>query len=220
MVLNKKLDKIYKFLTRNRRYNKSLQNLFYRATLLPYYEKTDKVIALLFCIIYTQSQPSMDNIAKFFNSIYNKKDKLETFKNFLILLGNGANDKTNYFQLFNLLKRHPGWGNKTAALFTKTVYHLHNGKYESKLKIWDDAPRTIEKDDILYLPVDIVIENIFKRIKLKNPTFRKINKILQNKYNGEKIEIWDDLWFWGYFTQRVKKKKRVTLSAYIVETKN
>jgi len=46
------------------------------------------------------------------------------------------------------------WGNKTSALFVKSIFHLHNSNYPGKLKLWGDAPDTIAKENDFYLPVD------------------------------------------------------------------
>ena len=83
-------------------------------------------------------------------------------------------------------------------------HQLHIDEYE-KYKIWDDVPK-LEEGDMLFLPVDKVITEIFKKIphpnpKRKNWTFNSINKTLNEKYSGSDMEIWDDLWFWGFITQ-------------------
>ena len=31
--------------------------------------------------------------------------------------------------------------------------------------------------------------------------FDNINSVLQQSYSSEQMEIWDDLWFWGFITQ-------------------
>ena len=45
-----------------------------------------------------------------------------------------------------------GWGKKTSALFSKIIFHLHNGDYSNNLKIWNDVPKTIEDTDDFFLP--------------------------------------------------------------------
>ena len=96
-----------------------------------------------------------------------------------------------------------GWGNKTSALFTKTIYHLHNGKYGLQNSIWDFAPKSIGKNEKKFPPVDAVIEAIFHCI---DPTtiwnFQKINKLLQFNYSSKEMEVWDYLWFRGFINQR------------------
>lgn len=108
------------------------------------------------------------------------------------------------------MKVQNGWGKKTSALFTKSIFHLHNTQYDEKLIIWEDAPKTISAEDKLYLPVDSVIIAIFNSIDAStNWNFDKINALLQQKYNGQQIEIWDDLWFWGFITQKGTGDNRV-----------
>ncbi|OXB21476.1 hypothetical protein B0A80_16910 [Flavobacterium tructae] len=95
-----------------------------------------------------------------------------------------------------------GWGEKTAALFCKSIFHLHNGNYSKEIKIWDDVPSIIARKDIFYLPVDAVIIAIFNKLEpLVKWNFTNINKYLRYHYNSSDIEIWDDLWFWGFITQ-------------------
>ncbi|MDT4863456.1 hypothetical protein FQZ97_981650 [compost metagenome] len=33
-------------------------------------------------------------------------------------------------------------------------------------------------------------------------TFDNVNKSLGDRYRGSDIEVWDDLWFWGFITQK------------------
>ena len=117
------------------------------------------------------------------------------------------------------MKDQPGWGPKTAALFVKSIFHVHSEMYnkDTNLKIWPKMYQKIEDGDVFRLPVDKVILEIFKAIK---PTYTKtmnnnrskevqwsftnINKLLSEYYpNPNDIEIWDDLWFWGFITQRI-----------------
>src|SRR5690606_8375511 len=76
-----------------------------------------------------------------------------------------------------------------------------NANYPPELKIWDDAPTEIKDNDSFYLPVDAVIISIFNSLENKNWDFKNINKKLK-EYDGNDIEIWDDLWFWGFITQK------------------
>jgi hypothetical protein len=100
------------------------------------------------------------------------------------------------------MQRQDGWGKKTAALFSKTIFHLHNGNYSNSLTIWKDVPKSINSDDNFYLPVDAVIISIFNKLNnIKKWNFDNINATLKAKYIGQQIEVWDDLWFWGFITQ-------------------
>jgi hypothetical protein len=109
--------------------------------------------------------------------------------------------------LYLNLKQHNGWGSKTAALFTKIIYQIHN-QYNNEYRIWDDIPIGIQKEDKLYLPVDAVILRIFEELDiLLNNNYKTINFFLHKYFNNKNIEIWDDLWFWGFITQQNNKSK-------------
>ena len=120
-------------------------------------------------------------------------------------------DGDNWGHLFELLRLIPGWGDKTAALFVKATIKLHNDRNISKkYHFWSDA--SLKKSSLIsspYLPVDRVIEKIFEELKHPNPKFKLINDILINNYSSNEMLIWDDLWFWGFFTQNSSGKKRV-----------
>ena len=111
--------------------------------------------------------------------------------------------------LFTALKAQPGWGEKTAALFVKTVIQVHRGP--EKLHFWPDVEQQacVPASDKIFLPVDEVIKQIFKVLDFdKAINFNNINKALQDRYSPEDLLIWDDLWYWGFFTQVVRNKKR------------
>lgn len=208
--MENKLDNIFKFLKANRKYNKEVQTTYCNSVLLPYEKIEDKVIALLHNIVNTQSQPKIDKLLVFFKHITENKSSLKTFEGFLKVLGKQSHTPSNYQTVFKLLKQQMGWGEKTASLFTKSIYHLHNGKYPIELKLWKDAPTTIQANDKLYLPVDAVILFIFKKAKLTTKqSFSSINNFLSENYQGDKMEIWDDLWFWGFITQKGGRSKRI-----------
>lgn len=76
------------------------------------------------------------------------------------------------------------------------------------LEIWEDAPQSLNNNDRLYIPVDTVIIEIFKRIGFDRCNFDTINKEVAKYYHGEAIEVWDDLWFWGFITQRRSGNQR------------
>ncbi len=198
--MNHKLQDIFTFLLNNRKYNFDLQTRYYESILLPYVDKRERLIVLLYNIANTQSQPNIDKLASFYKMIHKDLKCLESFERFVNFLY--PNNEPNFKNLFKGLENQSGWGSKTAALFVKTIYHLHNGNYNAKLKIWDDVPQIIGTTDKLFLPVDTVIITIFNRIyNVTNCSFSSINKLLQNNYSFEQIEVWDDLWFWGFISQ-------------------
>ena len=205
--MKEKLALIYNFLLNNRKYNKELQEKYYKSLVLCHNNVKEKVLSLLYDIANSQSKPKIDNLSKFYQDICKDTEVLTTFLKFVKKVSNKENGF--YGDLYNGLKVCSGWGPKTSALFVKTVFHMHNGKYDAELKFWDDAPDSISNHDCIYLPVDKVIIEIFKIIEDKSWTFDSINKKINECYKGEEIEVWDDLWFWGFITQRVEDKGRV-----------
>lgn len=202
-----RLKKIYRFLKANRKYNYQVQKAFYHECVCPYKTPSDKAKSLLFHILNTQSRPKIDKVAMFWQSVLSDRNKLSSFTAFTKAIGIKKNDKGSFANLFFALKKQPGWGVKTAALFVKAIYHLHNGKYK-KYAFWKDIPELLD-GDILYLPVDTVINHLFEKISSKKTrSFSSINHTLQTIYKGKEMEIWDDLWFWGFITQRTRNGKR------------
>lgn len=195
-----RIEKLFKFISNNRKYNKALQERYYRSIILPYKDEKEKIISLLYHIANTQSQPKIDKLSEFYKSIITEENSLKSFKEFVVKIN--PNGKSNFESVYKGMLNQKGWGPKTSALISKSIFHLHNGQYSEDLKIWNDVPKLIDENDSFYLPVDAVIIAIFK--KLDNSIkwdFDKINKTLETKYKGQQIEIWDDLWFWGFITQ-------------------
>ncbi len=200
MNMEEKLELIFDFLSENRKYNKDLQEKSYKSVIFPYSTQSDKVKSLLYHCVNTQSQPKIDELAKFYELIHSHPKCLRSFKAFVkeIRVAEGY----SYEVLYCGLKLKHGWGPKTSALFTKSIFQLHSGSYDRKLRLWKDAPKIIGEQDRLYLPVDVVILRIFKEIGCTSKTFVGINNELWNHYKGSEIEVWDDLWFWGFVTQK------------------
>ena len=195
-----RIEELFKFISSNRKYNKALQERYYRSIILPYKDEKEKIISLLYHIANTQSQPKIDKLAEFYKSIITEENSLKSFKEFVLKIN--PNGKSNFESVYKGMLNQKGWGPKTSALISKSIFHLHNGQYSEDLKIWNDVPKLIDENDSFYLPVDAVIIAIFKKLKPdKTWSFTNINSILKEKYNGQEIEIWDDLWFWGFITQ-------------------
>lgn len=204
--MEEKLKKLFTFLSENREFNRAYHTRDYEQIILPYKDKKDRVISLLYNIANTQSQPKIDKLASFYRKIVQDNNNcLNSFAEFLQIV-NPKNSKPSFANLYKGMCDQDGWGPKTSALFVKSIYHLHNRVYPDNLKIWDDVPGRIEADDIFHLPVDTVIIKIFKEKFDKTITwdFKKVNDELQERYNynRDKIEVWDDLWFWGFITQK------------------
>ena len=203
-----RIEKLFKFISNNREYNKALQERYYRSIILPYKDEKEKIISLLYHIANTQSQPKIDKLSEFYKSIITEENSLKSFKEFVLKIN--PNGKSNFESVYKGMLNQKGWGPKTSALISKSIFHLHNGQYSENLKIWNDVPKLIDENDSFYLPVDAVIIAIFT--KLDNSIkwdFDKINKTLEKKYKGQQIEVWDDLWFWGFITQNGSGENRV-----------
>jgi hypothetical protein len=200
--MEKQLQNIFEFLVANRIYNHLLQERYYKSVLSPYVSPKDNVVSLLYHIANTQSQPRIDKLADFYKSVINDIACFESFTSFIYKINSGREVKICFDSLFNGMQSQNGWGKKTAALFTKSIYHIHIGQYSEQVKIWNDVPETITDQDNFYLPVDSVIVSIFRKLdNSKNWNFDNINQILKVNYSMKQMEIWDDLWFWGFITQ-------------------
>lgn len=201
------IQNLFVFLKNHRRYNYRFQLSEFRKILLPHTDPHERLISLLYHVYNTQSQPGMDNLAAFMGKFY-QYSRVSSFREFIKLLTKHSNVSypLTYEGLFDCMRNQSGWGDKTAALFTKAIYEIHNSKFTIDLRFWNDMP-ALGNTDKLYLPVDAVIQKIFDEItdgKLKG--FARINQYLQSRYAPEEIEIWDDLWFWGFITQRSNGK--------------
>lgn len=207
--MDKKLISIYSFLVANRVYNKGIQIAEYKSALLPYDNINNKVYSLLHSILNSQSQLKMDKSVLFFKQISLNEIDIKTMGNFIKCLNNGWPLPVNFRNLFNALQQQPSWGEKTAALFVKAIYQTHIG-YANGLSFWGDVPTEIDKGDEIYLPVDAVIYFIFETLGNPCPkTFKDINDYIRAKAPNTDFEIWDDLWFWGFISQKTKNKVRV-----------
>ena len=204
-----KLNEIFKFISNveNRVYNQKIQLGFIETWIGDKnLQLNKKVLNLLYNIFNTQSQPNMEKGADFFKKIHSNPDYYKSFYDFCKFVSGKQNlrkDEANFQFAFKNLKELNGWGEKTSSLFLKVIHEVHNGRF-NEYSFWDDVPNK-ETTDRLYLPVDQVIDYIFKNIydQVTDLKFARINDILNENYKKpEEILIWDDLWFWGYITQQ------------------
>lgn len=211
--IDEKLKKLFDFLCENRGYNKILQEKYLHRLFSTDRSKKDILISLCYHATKIASQPSIDKLASLYKTLYNKKPEIKSMKSFISAFkGDNGNTDVTYNVLYDTLKMEGVFGKsskKTSAIFVKIIYQLHNLNYcGGKYKIWDDVPTKLKsKNDRLYLPVDRVITNIFKKMSDNNWNFDSINELLYKKYKSEEIEIWDDLWFWGFITQKGSDKR-------------
>lgn len=203
-----KLEIIFRFLEENKNYNFQLQKKYYLDLLKPYDNTIDKAISVLWSVADSQSQPKLDKLASFWRKLYKDISRLNTLEGLLKALNDNEIKNGTYQELYERLKDKncEGWGPKTAALFCNHIYKLHHHPLGDEFKIWEHASFDLEKDN-LWLPVDAVIEFIFSEISsYKYNNFEKINKLLKDEYTGDRIVVWDDLWFWGFITQKSYKE--------------
>jgi hypothetical protein len=211
---NEKLIEIFKFISKveNRVYNQQIQLGFIETWIGDNnLQLNKKVLNLLYNIFNTQSQPNIEKGADFFKKIHKNPDYYKSFYDFCKFISGNQNlrkEEANFQFAFQNLKELNGWGEKTSSLFLKVIYEVHNGRF-IEYSFWDDVPNK-KFTDRLYLPVDQVIDYIFKVLYEQNTDlkFESINNILYENYkNPEEILIWDDLWFWGYITQQSYKEE-------------
>jgi hypothetical protein len=208
--MEERLKQLFDFLITNRMYNHCLQEKFYQSVIMPYDTMPEKVIALLYNLANTQSQPRINSLAHFYRTIYKNIESLYSFNSFINLININKEIEINYNGLYQSMKIQTGWGNKTSALFTKSIFHLHNNHYRKDLRLWDDAPSEIGENDDLFVPADIVIISIFKKLDpSRNWNFETINNQIKVFYKRQDIEVWDDLWFWGFISQNGAGDNRI-----------
>jgi len=214
--MNKKLISILKFLENNKSYNTELQIKYMQRALCSKATKKEKLIALLYETANTQSQPKIDKLCLLFKKIYQSQKTFETFHEFLTFLDldNAYNHDKPYQSLYEALKNQSGWGPKTSALFVKNMYNLHHNDEFKKVFgtdiLWNDFPK-LQEEDKIYLPVDTVILAIFNKLEYKKPkwNFKNINSYLKSEYSNKNIIQFDDLWFWGFISQKNKAEHHI-----------
>lgn len=208
-VILSKINKLYKFLKKNHQYNKKLQLCTYKSWVQWQNDVFDKVITVLHGVANTQRQPKMDYLSIFFQDISNNKHCCNSFSDFVTKLHQKP-VTASYKNLFLGLMQQPGWGPKTAALFTKSIYQMHNEGSARCLHFWHDVPSyIINGNDELYLPVDSVISEVFSKLGFIKTDFAHINDFLQAFFIAEEVDVIDDLWFWGFVTQKTIGKERI-----------
>ncbi len=213
--MNIKFNKLFLFLQENHSYNKELQIKFALNSVSPYDTSFDKLVALLYDTLNTQSQPNIDNIASFMQELHDNKNSVHSFSGFFkFIVGKEIEDIKNndlFNQLFLNLKTKKGWGPKTSALLVKNIYNYHHNFQNNIFRIWEDVPK-LNKSDTLFLPVDAVILAIFndKLLIDSKPkyNFNNINKRLQELFLNTDVLLFDDLWFWGFITQKGSSKRK------------
>jgi len=206
-----KVAEIFKFLQANHSWNEIFQKSEHKAAIGHCESSSARLVKLLSSTSNTQSAPNLTELAPFWRHIHNHNgDSLESLIYHLELNRAPKLRATSPWErLFYALEAQPGWGAKTAALFVKTAIQIHRGPVT--LHFWIDGQRLANAPicENIYLPVDAVIIRIFEALDFeRRPTFLNINRYLHEAYSAEDMLIWDDLWYWGFFTQMVREKVR------------
>ncbi|CAG4919374.1 hypothetical protein [Paraburkholderia saeva] len=215
----KKLKQIYRFLEKNHSWNEAFQLAEYKKALTSCLTAEQRLIALMHMVVHSQSSPPLTLLAPFWEHMHRapwqeRRPTLLELTTYIESLSPRRSASVGpWDRLFRSLESVKGWGPKTAALFVKCVVKLHRSDLSDLYFLQD--PQTacaIESNDRLYLPVDKVILKIFDSINVTDlgDKLHPINDSLHAAgYGVEETLVWDDLWFWGFFTQNSSAAGRV-----------
>ena len=206
---------LFDFLNAHSHYNRQIQVADIRMTFSACDSVGERAKLLLFKIYNTQSQPKLDEMKAFFCRIERSPTAMKSLASFSIFLSDYSRETKSTQttgDLFTTLSSISGWGPKTAALFLRNLALIQLTS-DLRDKFWSDVDGFNTK--AIQLPVDRVIREIFLKLTVstKQPehrlkTFESINKYLKDcEYSPADIVVWDDLWFWGYITQKVPKNE-------------
>ncbi|MFO0448798.1 MAG: hypothetical protein ACK52I_09070 [Pseudomonadota bacterium] len=207
------LNKIFNFLQKNKGLNSEYQMREYNWHLAHLETPKEKLLSLLHMAVNTQSKPKLGEIAVFWRAIHKKIRGQDiapiTLTNILEDVAGISNEGYKpWNRMYHALRVQSGWGEKTAALFIKSSIQIH--QRPQTINFWQSGE--IMPDDRIYLPVDAVIKHIFADLGLlKRVDFKNINNLLFRLYKPDEILIWDDLWFWGFFTQKIEDQERIAV---------
>ena len=233
--IKENLGVLFNFLSQNRSYNIQTQFAAYASSLRPWGSTFERVYSLLHGCAATQSRPKLDKLALTWQRLHENKaafDTAETVDDLLEAmrcLGSKYRDRDKPIpgsgtldRMWAVLDDAPGFGAKTAALFVKAVINIHQPIADGQCPpgpAFDDLrfleTFEIEMTDTVRIPVDSVIRFIFAEYIANQrfnaaTAFGKINDVIfiEGGRNPLEAVIWDDLWFWGFITQRVIDGRR------------
>jgi hypothetical protein len=212
------ITKVFKFLEHNHQWNEAFQAAEYKKCLTHCMDAKERLNALLHMIAHTQSSPKLGKLGEFWKKIETAPWKKNGFSLLQLteyleqINRSGTNSLAPWKRLFYALSNVDGWGPKTAALFVKCVIRLHRSEH-SELHFLSDieSAYVLGHNDQIYLPVDAVILRIFRESAFADmgKSFYPINAALQReRYTAEDMLVWDDLWFWGFFSQNSSGSER------------
>ncbi|OAJ58382.1 hypothetical protein A6V36_05515 [Paraburkholderia ginsengiterrae] len=198
----KPISDLFAFLSQHHNINIEVQHGFITESLSPS-RLEDRAILLMQKVLQTQSQPKLDPICNFLKEVTaaGAHRSFKAFRDFATESGK--------YELIDGLRRQDGWGPKTAALFVRNLGYIEL-EPTLKNKFWPDT--SVLAGDNLRLPVDRVITAVFEALAPRLPegpsaTIAGINEYLHDRlcYRDQELLIWDDLWFWGFITQKNAK---------------
>ncbi|KVL65422.1 hypothetical protein [Burkholderia ubonensis] len=201
----KPITELYAFLVEHHNVNEAIQQGFIGESLSPA-TVGDRALLLMHKALQTQSKPRLDPICEFFTEIRDQRAHGD-FTTFHQHVTEGGK-----LGLVDGLALQPGWGAKTAALFVRNLAYIESTP-TLHAKFWRDT-RVLEGDQ-LRLPVDAVILTIFEALARRIAWTKAISAPNVGRYfhhdlgyRDEELLIWDDLWFWGFVTQKTVEGRR------------
>jgi hypothetical protein len=132
-----KLRAIFAFLERNRRWNRDMQMAHYRRAMCNADDPAARLKALLFNSVHAQQEAKLDLLCEFWRKLEARdwSGCPPTVTSLAAIVEESANTTKvgkhkvgaadSWQRLFWALRRLPGWGDKTAALFVKSAVNIH-----------------------------------------------------------------------------------------------
>lgn len=212
----KNIASLFRFLQRHAHINRAIQIGFISESMSPATVR-DRAFLLCHHVLNTQSQPKLDKMSDFFKSAHGA-DAFRSYKAFCTFLNLDAHKSLRV-----ALAAQPGWGNKTSALLIRNLALIEQTP-KLRSRFWKDV--SVIKEDHVALPVDSVITFIFDALQPAmfdevGDDYRRINTYLRTEleFTSAEMVIWDDLWFWGFITQRIKSSDKTRQHCFWNEAK-
>jgi hypothetical protein len=193
------IQALFEFLDGHKAINLEIQRGYVAEALSPK-QVEQRALLLMQHVLNTQSQPKLDPIARFLQAAV-ASGALGSCRDFRKWL----EKRTGKSDMREALESWRGWGPKTSALFVRNLAIIESTPALRK-HFWTDVD-VLQRNE-LELPVDAVILEIFARLGplagKKLGGYRAINRYLRSElgYSAREMLVWDDLWFWGFITQR------------------
>lgn len=175
-----RVKELFDFLTTHHQWNLEFQQLEYERCLAGGKSQRERLVRFLHWNVNTQQKANLDALEPFWTLLHRAStEDTATLRGFTTFLWRHAGARgpaspsakatatevNPWESLYEALRAHPGWGEKTSALFVKATIQLHRGP--AALQFWTDAtPQAAPLDNFKpYLPVDRVILRVFKALE-------------------------------------------------------